>query len=101
MGTQAVSGRFETFWQRDGLNVQPDGLKRFKTGFLRFVGTMAESTGSKRMALDGAIVRLSSQPTPPLRYAKRAPDRRSSEDGGGLCGGFCIFLNFEKNRMLN
>ena len=52
MGPQAISGRFETLWHGDGLNAQPDGLKRFY----------------------GADQTASSKPTPPLRYAKRAPE---------------------------
>ena len=37
MGPQAISGRFETFWHADGLNVQPERSERFKTGLRRFV----------------------------------------------------------------
>ena len=51
MGPQAISGRFETLWHGDGLNAQPDGLKRFYG---------ADQTAS---------------------IEKRAPNRRSSEDG--------------------
>ena len=29
MGPQAISGRFETFWHADGLNVQPERSERF------------------------------------------------------------------------
>ena len=79
MGPQAISGRFETLWQSDGPNAQPDVSERFKTGFWRFLG------------------RFHKHWHPSMHYAvkKRAPDRWSSwMMDGGLFLYFISFLKF-------
>ena len=90
MATETHRKPIETFWHADGLNVQPERSKRFKTGFRRFVLEWADQTASMdlggalvrmqassqrfhfiTLALGRALGRLASRPTLPLHYAKK------------------------------
>ena len=82
MPIETVSGRFETLWQADGLFDRPERLKRLyglKTGSMEW-GVIRQQSKEKSPRMEGAL----------------------KMDGyGGYSADFAIFLNFEKNRMLN
>ena len=64
MGPQAISGLFESDWHGDGLNVQPDGSKRFYVAYMRFplerIIGLRHGTASrkKRAPMKELIVRM-------------------------------------------